>query len=503
MEHSSETTIDGEGLLGVAHGVVVAMLGPAADGDDAGHRAVEAGPDPLERHAMGVGLEQRQQARQQRVVEGGGGSDEVDEVRHPLGVHVPELEFDGGGTVEVAASLVELAGHRRRPGDAADGRDVRGQFWRHNADRLHAGDGGFGLSRLPVGNQSQHRGQHGRIGAPRRPPEGLDLVDAPQRGGDVAVNERGLRLPQRHEPGVERVANGCSPPCIANPVLGHAVDVADLEPGDEPEPAPEELERPVVGGLGDGDDLRCLRLSLLGVIGPGDGIAVCRQRPGQHGRIVGGAGQLDRSVGQSEAPVLGRDQGLGHGQPGQHGRTKPGDTRVASAGTGEQPIGVLEERDLAVVEQANLEPREVSAEAERSPGDHGRRPDMSTQGGELLRRRRRRRRGHRRGCGSAPTRRGRRLGPPRQCPRAAPGAHPRPRCSDRLLPPTPERRWLGRRPAPPTPRRRRHRRRRRGGRRSRPLRPRPSRAPVPLGGGVREGRPRRGGRARPGATGRA
>ena len=206
--------------------------------------------------------------------------------------------------------------------------------------------------------------------------------------------------PQRDVPAVERVADGVGAPGERRDVLLHAAHVALLQAGDVPQPATEELERPSPS-LGDGDDLARLRLAVATCVGP----AMASQwAASARASTIGsspGPGPLPPRRGPAGERRRERE---GDRQAGQHvaRRRQP---RRAGEGAG----GLLEEVDLALVEQPDLEAREVGAEPERGAGHElGRAPSA-------------RARPARRTPGRRPPRRRRGAGPAR----APPGRRPR------------------------------------------------------------------------------
>ena len=165
--------------------------------------------------------------------------------------------------------------------------------------------------------------------------------------------------PQRDVPGVERIADGLGPPRERADLGLHAVDVAALESGDEPQPPAEQLERPVGRGLGDGDDLGGLGIALGHVRRAGDRVAVRGEASSEGEAVLARPGERHGLLGELEASCRRGRQRERHRQSGQHVGA-PGEHRRAGEGAG----GLLEQIDLTLFEQPNLEAGEVGAEAE-------------------------------------------------------------------------------------------------------------------------------------------
>ncbi len=269
------------------------------------------------------------------------------------------------------------------------------------------------VAALPGDRQAEHHGQHRRVGAPRERPVVVDLGEPASRRLDVAGDEGQLRLPQRHVPGVERVADGRRPARAKAPC-----------------PPRRPRRRPARAGPRSAAAGRAARAARRRAA---SAMAMISDASAMRGPRVAGPAMASQWAASARASTIGSPATAGRGppppRPGRGGGHRAPPARAprtagpapwpagpAPAGSlGEGPGGLLEQVDLALVEQAHLEARQVGAPAERGTGEELGRPARGP-GRPARRRRGPRPPRRRRAAGPARARRGRRPG--RSWPRA-------------------------------------------------------------------------------------
>ena len=139
-------------------------------------------------------------------------------------------------------------------------------------------------------------------------------------------------------------------------------DVPGLEQGLHPESEGQQLELPVGGLPGQPQHLRGSLQALIEMLGSGDGVAIRAERVGQRCRVGHAAGHRYRLFRQLDPAFLRPHVRKSHREPGDDPCAKRGVLRR------KHRDGLLQQVDLALVEQPDLEATQTGTEPESRAG---------------------------------------------------------------------------------------------------------------------------------------